>query len=143
MKEKLKIKSIIEIIGTPQKFVEEAMAVVLAKLKQREEIKIENQKTFDATKMEGKPFWSTFAELELEMTNAETLLNYCFDFLPSSVEVMDPVDFHFQNSEVNNLFNDVIAKLHEYHMHLKNLEAENILAKRDIAKLKGEQPEKE
>ena len=81
MKGKLKVKSIIEIIGTPQKFVEEAMLVVLAKLKQRTGIGILKQQKFEANKLEGKPFWSTFSELELEFANVDDLLNYCFDFL--------------------------------------------------------------
>lgn len=141
MKGKLKVKSIIEIIGAPQKFVEEAMLVVLAKLKQRTGISILKEQKFEANKMEGKPFWSTFAEIELEFASADDLLNYCFDFLPSSVEIIDPVDFHFQNFEVNNIFNDIIAKLHEYHMHLKNLEAENIILKRETAN--KEEPKRE
>ncbi len=136
MKGKLKVKSIIEVIGTPQKFVEEAMSTVLDKLSHRDGITILKKSTFEANKMEGKPFWATFADLELEMGNVDSLLNFCFDFLPSSVEVIDPIDFHFQNFEVNNIFNDIIAKLHEYHMYAKNLEAENMLLKRENIKIK-------
>ena len=136
MTEKLRVKSVIEVVGTPENFVKEAMDIVMQKLQERKDIKMLEQERFGTTKIENKPFWSTFCDLELEVNDVDVLLNYCVEFLPSSVDIVEPVGFQFQNYEINRLFNDIIARLHEYHMSMKNMQAENILLKRDMAKLK-------
>lgn len=134
MRAKLKVNSIIEIIGTPKEYAEQVMGIVMDKLGERKDISIIKKEVAEAKKMDDKPFWTTFCDMQFEVESIDGLLTYCFDFLPSSVEIVEPTNFPMQNFDMNNLLNDVIAKLHEYHMALKNTQAENILLKRNIEK---------
>jgi len=126
----IKIRSIIEILGSPKEHVERTMGIVLGKLKEKKDLKVLGEKTFEAEKIKDKPFWSVFTELDIEARSIDALLGYCFDFMPSSIEILEPERLDFQCSELNNVLNDVLGRLHQYDMILKNLYAENILLKK-------------
>lgn len=144
MAELLKIKSIIEIVGTPQEHVEKAMGFVLQKLDERKDLKVIKKEVFPTEKMQDRPFWTCFCDLELDVSSSEALLSYCFDFLPSSVEILEPTEFHIPNFKLQTFFNDVLARMHQYEMVTKNEHAKVILLDRELQKLKGpvSQPEK-
>ncbi len=108
------------------------MSMVLGKLKERGDIKVLKESVFPAEQLKDKPFWSTFAEVEIEVDGIETLVGFCFDFLPSSIEIIKPNKFMIEDASINNMLNDLIAKLHQYDMVLKNVHAQNILLKKKI-----------
>lgn len=126
----IKIRSIIEILGAPKEHVEKTMGVVLEKLKEKKDLRVLTEKRFESEKIKDKPFWSVFTEMEIEVRDIDALLGYCFDFMPSSIEILEPERLDFQCSELNNVLNDVLGRLHQYDMVLKNLYAENILLKK-------------
>lgn len=134
MKENLKVRSIIEIVGSPENYINEIMDKVVNKLDERAEIKVLKKDVFKANQIEGKPLWSSFCEVELDIDGVDTLLSYCLDFMPSSIEIVEPDIFSLKNNKVTNMFNDLLAKLHENNIILKNTQAENIILKRQLEK---------
>lgn len=136
-KQKIKFKSIIEILGTPKEHVEKTMGLVVEKVKERQELKVFDAKTFEAKKLKDKPFWTTFTEIDMEAKDVDALIGFCFDFLPSSIEIIAPEKFGLENTDLNNFFNDILARLHQYDMLLKNMHAQNIVLKKEIEKNTG------
>jgi len=135
----IKVKTILEIIGTPKDHVEEALKLIVNKIKEgKEKFNVTSDKAFDAVEMEGKPLWSTFAEIEMEVKNMENLIGFCFDFMPSSIEFLDEKELKISHKEAENVVNDLIARLHQYDMLLKNIHAQNILMKKELEKKKSE-----
>src|SRR3989344_3928264 len=86
----LKARAIIEILGSPEEHVKKTMQMILDKIKQYPDTKIIKEKMFPAEKMGDKNLWSTFTELDMEVKNVQILTGFCFDFMPSSLEIIEP-----------------------------------------------------
>lgn len=127
---KIILRAIIEIMGIPKDHVEKTMQLVLEKFKN--EYKVLKENLNEATQV--KQFWSTFVELEVEIDQIDQIIAICFDYMPSSIEVMEPANFNVKNQDISDLMNDLLAKLHRYDMILKNLNAENTLLKKQMKK---------
>lgn len=136
MKENLKVRSIIEIVGSPENYINELLDKVVNKLEERNELKIISKEVFKAEKMKDQPLFSGFCEVELDVEGVDALLSYCLDFLPSSVEILEPNDFNLKSNKLTNMFNDLLAKLHENNLILRNTQAQNILLRRELDKTK-------
>ncbi|MBS3108311.1 hypothetical protein J4409_00400 [Candidatus Woesearchaeota archaeon] len=123
---KILIRTVIEILGSPKEHVEETMKLVINRAK--ENFKLLSEKTYKSEEVQG--MWSTFAELEISFKDMEQLIIFCFEFMPSSIEVIEPVSFNLKCTDISNTLNDLLAKLHRYDMVVKNLTAENVILKR-------------
>ena len=120
----MKTRLIIEIAGSPKEHVEEVMKQIIQKVQQ--EKKVLRYNIFEA-EQRGKLF-STFTEIDIDFNNFEELIGFCLDYMPSSIEILDE-KIDIKREETENVVNDLLAKLHEYDMTLKNLKAELILRK--------------
>lgn len=129
--QKVVARCIVEIAGSPKEHVEKTMQLVIDKIKERKEIKIENSDTAEVKQVK-EPFWSTFTEFELEFKGLNGLVDFCFDFMPSSVEILEPKELHTSIGPINDLMNDLVGRLHQYDMALKNINAQNIMMKRKL-----------
>ena len=127
----IKAKIIIELLGSPKEYIEETMKKVLDELKARKEISILSQETSDAKELEK--FYSIFSDIEIKC-DVPTLIGICFDFMPSSVEIISPKDLSFESKDMENLLNDLLARLHQESMLIRNLHAENLLMKQKLNK---------
>ena len=126
---KIHAKAVVEILGTPKEHVEETMKMVMGKAK--DNYNLISETTYAAEEIEG--LWSTFADLEVDFKSMDQLIGFCFDFMPSSIEIIEPMQFSIKCTDMANLLNDLLAKLHRYDMIVKNLNAENIILKKKWA----------
>lgn len=108
---KILTRVIIEIVGKPKEHIEKALKIVLEKIKEQKDINVVEEKLFDAEKQEE--MFSTFAELGILFKDIETLVGFCFDFMPSSIEILDPEKLSFDSNQFAGLINDLLAKLHQ------------------------------
>ena len=122
------IRAIIEILGSPKEQVEKAIGIVVDKLKKDKELRVDRVEVVEAKKV--KELWSSFCELEINLKLSK-LLNFCFDYMPSSIEILEPDKLDLESMELGGFLNDLLARLHSYDMVVKNLKAENIIMKRD------------
>ena len=140
--EKIVAKIIMEMLGAPKEHVDETMKLVVDKMSKDDKFKVLVNKVFPAeeindSKLQGNKkvkFFSTFAESELEFKEIEDLIGFCFDYMPSSVEVLHPDGLRLTLPNVNNVLNDLIARLHQYDMVLKNIHAQNQLMKKELGR---------
>ncbi len=129
----LMINTVIEIVGTPKAYVEETLRIVLKKLKEEHGVDVLGGKVHEP-KAQGQ-FFSTFAELNLLVKDFATITAICFNYMPSSVEIVEPGQFKLAPLEVANLFNDLLGRLHETDLRLKNTNAANILLEQNLYNL--------
>ncbi len=130
MAEKLKIRSIIEIVGSPKNHVEQTLDKVFDELKKREYLKVLKEKKFEVEQIKDKPLWTAFVEVDLEVKDFSAMFDFAFDCLPSSIEILEPDNIKMERKEVEDIMNDVLARLHQYNMVLQNIHAENVLLKK-------------
>ena len=125
----MKVRIIIEILGSPVEHVEKVMNDVMSEL-EKIEISILKKEVSDPKKVEK--FYSSFAEIEFKCNGLEKLLDVCFDFMPSVVEIIEPEEFRFDPKVLEDFLNDLLARLHRNSMVMRNLHAENVLMKKEL-----------
>ena len=127
-------KAIIEVLGRPKEHVEETMKLVIDKTKKLEDVEIVKKKIHEIQEQEGSLF-STFTEMEILTKNMNVLFSFCLDFMPSSIDILEPVQHDLEVGDLNALLNDFLATLHKIDMLTKNFKMENELLKKNVRTL--------
>ena len=120
--EKIKIHTIIEIAGSPKEHVEETINKMMDIMKENKKLNIQKKEIAKAEKIElpaevknaqDIEVFSSFAELEIEMPNLEEIMQFCYTFMPSSLEIMEPANVTMGQKDLENALNDLLGKLHD------------------------------
>jgi len=135
-KEMIRCRSVLEVLGKPKEHVEKTIKMLVTKVKEDPEISILNEKYADI-KPEGDTMFSTYVELEMIIKGITTLTGFCFDFMPSSVDIEKPKVLTVKNRDISNVFNDMQAKLHTVDMVAKKLKAERDFLQRNLGTMIG------
>jgi len=133
-KQKITVRITEEVLGSPQEHVDKTLANVIEKLGNTEDIQIINVQTHEAKEMENK-LWSAFSDIEFKTHSMKKVMELCFDFMPSAIEILDPAGVTMDSNDVTEMLNDLLAKQHKYSFVLNKLKTENIYL---VKKLKGE-----
>ena len=127
---KILARTVIEVAGFPKNHIEEVMKKVIENIKQKFEVaKFE---IFDSVELKDKMtgFWSVFSEAEIKFDDINAVTVFCFEYMPSSIEILEPSELSFESMTFGCFLNDLLARLHEYDMVVKNLQAENMIMKK-------------
>jgi len=125
----------VEVLGSPKEHVEKALQDVITKLKEEKNIKIKKVDVYESKQMDNK-LWSTFADIEFETPSLKKVLEVCYDYMPSTIEILEPAGMEMDCYEIADVFNDFLTKLHKYSMVLTKLQTENIYMMKELEKIK-------
>lgn len=117
----VKARAIIEMLGAPKEYIEKTLKDYVAKLKD-EGLNVLDEDYHEAQKQDE--LFSAFVELDIQFKNLTKVLDFCFESMPSSIEIYEPEKLELPAIEFNNLLNDLQARLHEVDMYVKTTEAE-------------------
>ena len=106
----LHIRTIVEIAGKPKEYVEETLTNYVKKIKKNKNHVILSEDPQPAEEKEG--FFSAFTELEMLVKSPSDLLSFCFDYMPASVEIMEPENMRMKSTDLSDFINDLQARLH-------------------------------
>ena len=106
---------IIEIAGRPAEHLKKALEGHIGKIDAISDVEVVSKK-FVEPKMidEEKQIFTCHAEVELEVETMFRLTELIFDFMPSSVEVIEPDSVSFNAQEASMFLNDLSGRLHKY-----------------------------
>ncbi|MBN2367786.1 hypothetical protein JXC34_02115 [Candidatus Woesearchaeota archaeon] len=104
------VRVIVEIVGKPKEYVEETLKGHLKNIKADKSIIFVKEEIEPAEKSDD--YFSSFAELEILLKNPNELLSFCFDYMPSSVEIIEPERLYLNNQDFSQFLNDMQARLH-------------------------------
>ena len=104
------IVGILEVVGRPKKYVEDALKTHIKKIKEVKEFTIVSEHAETAEKKDE--LFSTFAEVELLVKDMNSLLSFCFDFMPGSIEIIAPENLVVKNNDLMGFLNDLQARMH-------------------------------
>ncbi len=124
------VRTIIEMLGAPKDHIIKTMKNYVEAQKSNENFTILKEYYSDAKEeeKEGQKLFSVYAELEIWFKSVEKVVDFCFDKLPSSIEILEPSKVTFQSAEFSGLLNDLQAKLHKLDMVFKNNNAKEQVA---------------
>jgi hypothetical protein len=126
----LRCNMIIEVVGKPKEHVEESLKLILKKLNEEKNVSVIDGKVHKP-KEQGS-FFCSFVELELLVKNMAVFTTLCFDYMPSSVEIVEPPDLKVKCNDISDFVNDMLAKLHEVDMRFKNVNASNVILEKNL-----------
>ena len=119
-------RAIVELLGKPKDYVDNAIKMYVERMKKDKELIILNTEFSEPEAKEE--LFMVFVEVEMLAKNSEKLVWFCFDYMPSSIEVIEPRQIGYKAEEFSNFLNDLQARLHDLDLRLKiNIEQNKIL----------------
>jgi hypothetical protein len=124
---------IIEVLGKPAEHIDKAIHDLVERLGQEKNIEILNKKFYEPKPTEN--LFITFCEVELAVPSLVRLMEICFMYMPSSIEITEPRDLSFNLNDANSILNGLISRLHQYDAIAKKITFENMILKNQLQQL--------
>jgi hypothetical protein len=114
-----------EVIGSPKEHVENSIKSYLNNIKNDSEIKVISEEFGEAEQVEGG-LWSTFVDAEMLFDNLDKLNWLCINFMPANIEIIAPEELRFSDKDLTNWFNDLLSKLHQIAITVRQTESQDV-----------------
>jgi hypothetical protein len=120
---------IIEMLGAPKEHITQVMKDYIARVKESEHLDVIKDYTAQAEQKDN--LFSIFSELEIWFPDLNLLVDFCFEVMPSSVEIIEPESFKLRSSEISGILNDVQSRMHTVDMTIKDLKAKSSILEKN------------
>ncbi|MBR9676422.1 hypothetical protein GOV05_05420 [Candidatus Woesearchaeota archaeon] len=117
-------RTIIEIVGKPKKHIEDTIKKYVEQIGENQNYEICKKDIEKATKTDDG-FYVAFADVEVLSKDIKGIIGFCFDYMPASIEVLDPEELRYDNVGVTDFLNDLMGKLHSVDAVAKQLNLNN------------------
>ncbi len=124
MGNKIVCRAVIEVLGQPKEHVEKAMQEYIGNLKKDERYQIIRE-DFAELKKQDNNLWATFTEMEIEVKEIKDVVSFCFEYMPSLIEIIEPEKITLTDRDFSDFFNDLQARLHQVDMVAKQVKLES------------------
>lgn len=128
----IRCSTILEILGKPKEHVEKTIRDYVQKLRDDDAYVVLSEKFSEAEEQEESKMWSAFVELEMLCKGLESVVRFCFEYMPSSIEIDKPDRMEVSSTITNRTFNDLMARLHKVDMIVKQLKNENDFLRQNL-----------
>ena len=135
MSKKIVFRAVIEVLGKPPEHVDQSLKEYVENIKKNKDYEVSKEKYAPIQKQEKQELWSNFAELEIKTGKVEHLTSFCFEYMPSMIEVLEPEEISWTEQEFSVFLNDLQSRLHQIDLIAKEVKAENDQLKRNQASL--------
>jgi hypothetical protein len=106
---------IIEVAGRPPEYLENSLKLHLDKLNHIKDVKVISSKMAEPRLVETeKEIYTCFGEVEVEVIGFSKIMDLVFEFMPSSIEIINPSEIEFNCQEATMFVNDMAGRLHKY-----------------------------
>lgn len=133
----LRANIIIEILGKPANYIEKVINLAVDKLSEEKGVELLGKKVHQSELVKGsESAFTVFAEAEVLISGMSKLIEIIFDYMPASVEIVEPSNIKFKLEDANALLNDLAMRLHQYDALSKKLRLERELFVKKLQELK-------
>jgi len=106
---------IIEAIGRPPEYLAEVLNDIITRIDNEEGVKVLSKKVNESKLMKDQNnFYTNFAEIEIEIEEILQLGKLIIKYMPAHVEIIYPEFIALTNNGWNDIFNEILLKLHGY-----------------------------
>ena len=106
---------IIEAIGRPPEYLAEVLNDIITRIDNEEGVKVLSKKVNESKLMKDQNnFYTNFAEIEIEIEEILHLGKLIIKYMPAHVEIIYPEFIALTNNGWNDIFNEILLKLHGY-----------------------------
>lgn len=111
---------VLELIGKPKDHVDKTIKEYVKKIEDNPNYEVIKKEIAKTKKYQGEMF-STFAELEILFKNVQSIHYFCFDYMPASIEILEPDKLSYDAHEITGVINEFQSRLHSLDMALKEM----------------------
>lgn len=138
----LQTRLIIEILGFPESHINDTLKLISEKFGAGiKEIKVKRKAMREGKKISIDPkkpteeskFFSGFVEIEADVANIDAITGIIFDWMPASIEIVEPEMTTEKTGDLNRFLNDLCARLHQYDSLIKTLKAQNAILEKKLS----------
>jgi hypothetical protein len=141
----LKCRVVVELMGKPKEHIDTTMVKYLEQMGKEDGLKIidiqraEIQKVDTKAEDEGmlKEMWTTFSEIIMLVKKPEMLTGFCLNYMPASIEIIEPEVVKLTNRDSTKFFNDLQARLHQLDLVAKQVKSEVLFLRKNVNSLLG------
>lgn len=135
MSKRILFRAVVEVLGKPKEHVDSTLKGYLKKLKENSRYEIVQEDLAELKQHEESELWMAFAELEIKAAGVAEIIDFCFDYMPSLIEIIEPEELRLDSLTTSSFLNDMQAKLHGVDMIAKQMKMENQLINQSLARL--------
>jgi hypothetical protein len=136
---KIRIVIILDVIGRPPEHLVESLENIIGEIDKEKGVTILSKKIKDPTPMkENKEFYTTFAEVEIEVEEILRLALVLFKYMPAHVEIVSPEFLALSSNGWNEILNELTRRLHGYDEIARIMQAEKQMLLKKIEELGGD-----
>ena len=143
-KESMNVKAemIIEVIGRPPEHLIETLDGMIERIEDEKGVTVLRKKINESQPMKDNPeFYTTFAEIEVEVEEVLYLVMLVFKYMPAHIEIISPEKISLSNNGWNEIVNEVARRLHGYDEIARVLEVEKSLLERKLREILDQKKE--
>ncbi len=130
---KIRAVMIIEVIGKPPEHLTETLNNIIKQIGEEKVVDIKDKKINEPKLMKDqKELYISFAEIEFEITDILNLEILIFKYMPAHIEIISPEKNILSNNDLNDVFNTLAQKLHEYDEVARVLQTERIILEKKL-----------
>ena len=148
-KPKIRVIMMLEVIGKPPEHLIVALEDLIKNLGEEKGVSVQKKDIKEPRPIEpkeGSPpsdFYTTFAEVEIEIEEISSLAMLMFKYMPAHLDVVSPELIALTNNGWNELFNELSRRLHGYDEVARVLQVEKEILARRLKELMGKGEDKE
>lgn len=106
---------IIEVIGKPPKHLTETLNNIIKQIDEEKGVVVKGKKINEPALMKNhKDFYTSFAEIELEVEEIVKLIILMFKYMPAHVEIISPELIALTNNSWSDILSELSRRLHGY-----------------------------
>jgi len=131
---------IIEVLGRPPEHLIETLEGIIKNIDEEKGVKVLEKKIKEPTLMKDqKDFYTGFVELEVEVEDILNLAILLFKYMPAHVEIIEPELIALSNNGWNDVFNELVRRLHGYDEIARILQVEKSVLEKKLKSLVPEE----
>jgi len=126
----------LEVLGRPPEHLVETLESLVKQIGEEKGVKVVN-KTINPPVLikDQKEFYTSFAEIEVELEEIISLVILMFKYMPSNIEIISPQNISLPNASWNDILNELTRRLHGYDEIARILQNEKIIMERKLKEL--------
>ena len=139
--DKLKINAvmILDVIGKPPEHLIKSLERLIEEMDKEKGVVVKSKQIKEPVLMKDqKDFYTTFAEVEVEVEEISYLVILMFKYMPAHVEIISPEIIALSNSGFNDILNELVRRLHGYDEIARIMQMEKQILLKKIQELGGD-----
>lgn len=141
--DKMKVSAvmILDVIGRPPEHLVKSLEELINAIDKEQGVVVKSKQIKEPTVMKDqKDFYTTFAEIEIEVDEILYLAILMFKYMPAHIEIISPELIALSNNGFNDIFNELIRRLHSYDEIARIMQIEKQILLKKIQELGGDIP---